>query len=118
MSDNRVCTGACIFGKCPFETCIKYKHGSVHKTLKADMAILTEARLPVLKTGFDGYGVAIDIGTTTVAAYLYDYSSGQCEGVKSVLNPQVSFGVDVISRIKYCRDKTSGLDELHESIAM
>jgi len=115
--DKRVCTGACIFGKCPFDECIKHKQGSIHKAVKADMSILTRGRLPVLKTNFDGYGIAIDIGTTTIAAYLYDYASGKCKDIKSVINPQVSFGVDVISRIKYCRDKDSGLNELHDSIA-
>lgn len=116
MSDNRVCTGACIFGKCPFETCIKHKQGSVHKAIKADMSILTGGRLPQLKTKHEGYGVAIDIGTTTIAAYLYDYSTGKCIEINSVLNPQTSFGLDVISRIKYCRDKQTGLNELHEAI--
>jgi len=116
MTDNRVCTGACIFGKCPFETCIKHKQGSVHKAVKADMSILTKGKLPTLSTNFSGYGIAIDIGTTTVASYLYNYETGKCIDIESVINPQTSFGVDVISRIKYCRDKQSGLIELHTAI--
>jgi uncharacterized 2Fe-2S/4Fe-4S cluster protein (DUF4445 family) len=116
MGDNRVCTGACIFGKCPFEECIKHKQGNVHKVVKADMTIMTKGMLPTLTADFDGYGIAIDIGTTTVASYLYSYESGQCIDIESVINPQTSFGVDVISRIKYCRDKRTGLDELHTAI--
>ncbi len=117
MEDKRVCTGACIFGKCPFETCIKHNQGRVHKAVKADMSILTHGSLATLKTSHTGFGAAIDIGTTTIAAYLYDYKSGDCVGIKSIINPQVSFGVDVISRIKYCRDNDGGLGELHDAIA-
>lgn len=117
MSDNRVCTGACIFGKCPFETCIKHKQGNVHKAVKVDMSIMTGGNLPTAETGKTGFGIAVDIGTTTVAAYLYDFSQGKCVDIESVINPQTSFGVDVISRIKYCRDKQGGLGELHDAIA-
>lgn len=47
------------------------------------------------------YGVAFDIGTTTVAAYLYDLNTGKLTFVDSMLNPQRSYGADVISRIHY-----------------
>lgn len=47
------------------------------------------------------FGVAIDIGTTTLAAYLYDLSSGKQIAVSSQLNPQKKHGADVISRIEY-----------------
>ncbi len=117
MEDKRVCTGACIFGKCPFDMCIKHNQGKIHKAVKADMSILTHGSLVTLKTQHDGYGAAIDIGTTTIAAYLYEYRSGDCIDIKSIINPQTSFGVDVISRIKYCRDNENGLAELHEAIA-
>lgn len=116
MSNNQVCTGACIFGKCPFETCIKHKQGKVHKSIKADMSILTQGNLPSLNTGKQGYGIAVDIGTTTVAAYLYDFAAGHCVDIQSSINPQASFGVDVISRIKYCRDQQEGLGELNTVI--
>jgi uncharacterized 2Fe-2S/4Fe-4S cluster protein (DUF4445 family) len=47
------------------------------------------------------FGIAVDIGTTTVAAYLYSLSSGEKIDVHSVLNPQKKYGADVISRIEY-----------------
>jgi uncharacterized 2Fe-2S/4Fe-4S cluster protein (DUF4445 family) len=46
------------------------------------------------------YGVAVDIGTTTVAAYLYDLASGVRVAEQSALNPQRAFGADVISRME------------------
>ena len=46
------------------------------------------------------YGVALDIGTTTVAAYLYDLADGVIAAEQSALNPQRAFGADVISRME------------------
>jgi len=48
----------------------------------------------------EGYGLAVDIGTTTVAAYLYRLADGACLAAQSALNPQARFGADVISRIQ------------------
>ena len=48
----------------------------------------------------DHIGVAVDIGTTTLAAYWYDLSTGQLLDQRSAANPQRSFGADVISRIE------------------
>lgn len=45
------------------------------------------------------YGLAADIGTTTVAAYLYDLKSGARLAETSAPNPQAAFGADVTSRI-------------------
>ncbi|MEM5785727.1 MAG: 2Fe-2S iron-sulfur cluster-binding protein, partial [Syntrophobacteraceae bacterium] len=45
------------------------------------------------------YGVAVDLGTTTVAAYLCDFQTGQILDVQTARNPQVTFGADVMSRI-------------------
>lgn len=52
-------------------------------------------------TVLKNYGVAVDIGTTTLAAYLYDINSGKNIAISSQLNPQKRHGADVISRIEY-----------------
>ena len=44
-------------------------------------------------------GLALDLGTTKIAGYLVDLNSGQTLAAKGILNPQVSYGEDVISRI-------------------
>lgn len=49
-----------------------------------------------------GVGMAVDIGTTTVACYFYDLKSGEKLHTASGLNEQRSFGADVISRIESC----------------
>ncbi|MHA1368453.1 MAG: ASKHA domain-containing protein [Promethearchaeota archaeon] len=50
------------------------------------------------------YGVAIDIGTTTIVMYLHDLITGRLLGVASDLNPQTNFGEDVVSRIQAAVD--------------
>jgi uncharacterized 2Fe-2S/4Fe-4S cluster protein (DUF4445 family) len=51
-----------------------------------------------------GFGIAVDLGTTTVVAQLIDLSSAKVLAVETILNPQVKFGADLISRIQACLD--------------
>ena len=67
-------------------------------------------------TAKDCYGLAFDIGTTTIVGTLVDLGTGDDVAVASRLNPQTSFGDDVISRITRCRDTDDGLAELQESV--
>jgi len=63
------------------------------------------------------YGIAIDIGTTTVAGYLCDLVSGEVLSTDSMMNPQISFGEDVMARISYAMDHPGvGLDKLNRGI--
>ncbi len=62
------------------------------------------------------YGIAIDIGTTTVVLYFMNMLTGQIEKISYFLNPQKIFGADVITRISYCQEHKNGLDELQKSI--
>ena len=48
--------------------------------------------------------IAIDIGTTTIAAQIVDVASGAVLGVETALNPQAAFGSDVMSRIRSALD--------------
>ena len=61
-------------------------------------------------------GIAFDIGTTTIVGTLVDLISGADIAVASQINPQTSFGDDVVSRIKLCRDEESGLARLQEAV--
>ncbi|MHC5084615.1 MAG: ASKHA domain-containing protein [Planctomycetota bacterium] len=58
------------------------------------------------------YGVAADIGTTTVVIRLVDLKTGEIVGTASKGNPQSQFGDDVVSRISYCENEL-GSDRLH-----
>ncbi|MDI6755861.1 MAG: ASKHA domain-containing protein, partial [Thermodesulfobacteriota bacterium] len=65
----------------------------------------------------DFYGLAVDIGTTTVAVYLCNLRSGQVVATDSMMNPQVIFGEDVMSRIAYTMtNREDGLKRLREAI--
>jgi uncharacterized 2Fe-2S/4Fe-4S cluster protein (DUF4445 family) len=65
------------------------------------------------------YAVAVDIGTTTLAAQLLNAScqdTGTELAVASRLNPQTRYGDDVVSRILFTRENPEGLRNLHETI--
>lgn len=61
------------------------------------------------------YGIAFDIGTTTIAGFLIDLKTGKELAQVSTLNPQVKYGADVISRINYAKSD-EGLERLHREI--
>ncbi len=62
------------------------------------------------------FGVAFDVGTTTVVCFLMDLMTGEKCSVKASMNPQISFGDDVITRISFCVENPKGLEKLHSSI--
>jgi uncharacterized 2Fe-2S/4Fe-4S cluster protein (DUF4445 family) len=51
-----------------------------------------------------GFGIAVDVGTTTLVAQLLDLKTGHVLNAVTALNPQVKFGSDLISRIQSCMD--------------
>lgn len=61
-------------------------------------------------------GLAVDIGTTTVAAYLCDLRTGETLVRDSMMNPQVRYGEDVLSRITYHMMNEDGLEKMHKAI--
>ncbi len=62
------------------------------------------------------YGLAVDVGTTTVAGYLCDLSDGKLVATASMMNPQVIYGEDVMSRISYTMSRPEGLEQLNKAI--
>jgi uncharacterized 2Fe-2S/4Fe-4S cluster protein (DUF4445 family) len=61
-------------------------------------------------------GIAIDLGTTTIVAYLLNMESGIQFGQAASLNPQVIYGEDVMSRIAYADREDDGAKTLREVI--
>ncbi|MGD9238353.1 MAG: ASKHA domain-containing protein, partial [Desulfobacterales bacterium] len=62
------------------------------------------------------YGLAIDIGTTTVAAYFCDLSTMEVIDTVSLMNPQCKYGEDVMSRITYHMMNNDGLKRMSDDI--
>lgn len=60
------------------------------------------------------YGLVFDIGTTTLVGKLIDLNDGREVGVVSRLNSQSRYGSDVISRIKFVRERKGGLKRMRE----
>lgn len=58
------------------------------------------------------HGVAVDIGSTTVAAHLCNMASGEVIGSAGLMNPQIRFGEDLMSRVSYVMMNPGGEKEL------
>jgi uncharacterized 2Fe-2S/4Fe-4S cluster protein (DUF4445 family) len=71
-----------------------------------------------LEPGFvdSAYGLAVDVGTTTVAGYLCDLNTGKVVATESAINPQVACGEDVMSRITYAMSNPDGLTIMQTAI--
>src|SRR5262245_50439546 len=63
------------------------------------------------------FGIAFDIGTTTIVGTLLDLNNGEVRAVASTLNAQAIHGGDVLSRISYTMGKREGLEELQRLAA-
>ncbi len=72
--------------------------------------VRSESRIPL-------YAVAVDVGTTSVVAFLYNMATGRLLGHCSDLNSQSVFGADVISRIEHASSSTDSLRAEQEAIA-
>jgi len=62
------------------------------------------------------FGVAIDLGTTTLALHFIQLKTGSVLETRTVLNPQAKYGADVISRINYCSQNPDGLKTLQTEL--
>jgi uncharacterized 2Fe-2S/4Fe-4S cluster protein (DUF4445 family) len=61
-------------------------------------------------------GLAVDVGSTTVAAHLCDLRTGTVLATESMMNPQVTYGEDLMSRVSYAMMHDDGLDKMHQAI--
>lgn len=64
----------------------------------------------------DIYGVAVDVGTTTVAGHLCHLRTGEILAGASRMNPQVPFGEDLMSRVSYAMMNADGTERMHRTI--
>ena len=72
-------------------------------------SVLTDGYLPEFqREALNAYGVAVDIGTTTLALSLVDRRSGEEVAQVSAINPQTRYGLDVLTRISYEYEQGEG----------
>ncbi|MEM3138548.1 MAG: ASKHA domain-containing protein, partial [Thermofilaceae archaeon] len=80
------------------------------------VAVIAEKELLDLAEDCRGYGLAVDVGTTSIAVSLVDLTSGELIDERATLNSQIRFGSDVISRIQYSLVHHNGVKQLQESV--
>jgi len=70
---------------------------------RVTIAIRNRQEIVAIWPGFkrDAYGIALDIGTTTIAAHLCNLASGEVVHSDGIMNPQIRFGEDLMSRVSY-----------------
>ncbi len=85
---------------------------------KVTVAVHRGARITAIWPGFHdkAYGLAFDIGTTTIAVHLCNLSSGAVIASDGMMNPQIRFGEDLMSRVSYVMMNPGSEVELTRSI--
>lgn len=69
-----------------------------------------------MPTGSNIYGIAVDVGTTSLAIYLIDLITGEVIQKTGEMNPQIVYGEDIISRITYAEQHTDGFLLLQQTL--
>lgn len=62
------------------------------------------------------YGLAVDLGSTTIAAHLCDLQTGDVVASSGIMNPQIRFGEDLMSRVSYSMMNAGGSDEMTRAV--
>jgi uncharacterized 2Fe-2S/4Fe-4S cluster protein (DUF4445 family) len=70
---------------------------------KVTVAVFDNRKIIAVWPGFrdSAHGLAIDVGSTTIAAHLCDLASGEVVAASGIMNPQIRFGEDLMSRVSY-----------------
>lgn len=91
----------------------------VKSKYKVTAAVYQNEEILSLEPGYtigESYGLAVDVGTTTLVAALLDLNSGRSLEVISAANSQIKFGADVISRISFAVSDSKNLLALKKAI--
>lgn len=62
------------------------------------------------------YGIAIDVGSTTIAAHLCNLATGEVVAASGIMNPQIRFGEDLMSRVSYLMMNPGGEKEMTQAV--
>jgi uncharacterized 2Fe-2S/4Fe-4S cluster protein (DUF4445 family) len=62
------------------------------------------------------YGLAVDVGSTTIAAHLCDLTSGDIVAAAGIMNPQIRFGEDLMSRVSYAMMNPGGAAQMTAAV--
>jgi len=98
--------------------CLLHSISDVLRELHWDIQLILRNQevIAVLPKNAIPLGLAVDIGTTKIAAYLIDLKTGFIVLKKGEMNPQISYGEDIISRIAYTNINPEGREALQKNL--
>lgn len=94
------------------QAALRKEEWAVTVTLRHDQEVLDVQ--PGYQEGI--YGLAVDIGSTTIAGYLCDLRTGEVLATESLMNPQITYGEDLMSRVSFAMTDANGLDKMHKAV--
>ena len=82
------------------------------------VAVHKQSRIIAVWPGFrrEAFGIAVDIGSTTIAVQLCNLANGDVIASGGMMNPQIRFGEDLMSRVSYVMMNTDGTQALTEAV--
>lgn len=85
---------------------------------KVTVAVHNDDKIIAVWPGYrdKAYGIAFDVGSTTIAAHLCDLSSGEVRASVGIMNPQIRFGEDLMSRVSYIMMNPGGEQEMTHAV--
>jgi uncharacterized 2Fe-2S/4Fe-4S cluster protein (DUF4445 family) len=85
---------------------------------KVTVAVHAGSRIIGVWSGFyqRALGLAVDVGSTTIAAHLCDLESGEVVASSGAMNPQIRFGEDLMSRVSYAMMHPGGAQQMTEAV--
>jgi uncharacterized 2Fe-2S/4Fe-4S cluster protein (DUF4445 family) len=85
---------------------------------KVTVAVHGESRIIGIWPGLHDqvFGMAVDVGSTTIAAHLCDLESGEVVASAGCMNPQIRFGEDLMSRVSYSMMNTGGAQQMTAAV--
>ncbi|MDB6090079.1 MAG: fdx [Gammaproteobacteria bacterium] len=85
---------------------------------KVSVAVHAGSRIIGIWAGFyqRALGLAVDVGSTTIAAHLCDLESGEVVASSGLMNPQIRFGEDLMSRVSYAMMHPGGAQQMTEAV--
>jgi uncharacterized 2Fe-2S/4Fe-4S cluster protein (DUF4445 family) len=85
---------------------------------KVTVAVHANERIIAVWPGFHErvYGLAVDVGSTTIAAHLCDLTNGEVVAAVGAMNPQIRFGEDLMSRVSYAMMNPGGAQQMTAAV--
>jgi len=72
--------------------------------------------IAVGRPGSTPLGMAVDLGSTKIAGYLVDLNSGKTLAAQGLMNPQINYGEDIVSRLTVAMKSSSGREKMREIV--